>query len=66
MSEEPVDVSALATIDQLLERYPFLTERWLRSMLSRHGSRAPRLRSHRLGGRVLVDPADLEALIRKR
>jgi hypothetical protein len=66
MSDDPVDITRLVTIDQLVERYPFLTPRWVRTLVARQAGAPPKLPCRRLGGRILIDPADLEALLHPR
>lgn len=56
--EEPCDI---VTLRQLTERRPFLTERWVRSLVA-SGS----LPAQRLGGRLLFRLSEVDAAVSER
>jgi len=47
----------LATLVQVVEARPWLTERWLRRLVAER-----RVAYHKCGGRLLFDLADIDAL----
>lgn len=47
----------LVTLPQLVEQRPWLTERWVRSLVA-----ARKVPFHKVSGRLLFDPADFDAL----
>jgi hypothetical protein len=58
---EDGDLKDLLTLPQLLDAAPFLTERWVRSMVA-----ADRLPHRKLGRRLLFRLADVEALVEQQ
>jgi hypothetical protein len=57
-SSEPADLNELLTLHQLVETCPWLTERWVRSMVA--DGRLPR---RKIGNRLLFRLDDLAPLI---
>jgi hypothetical protein len=57
-------MAELMTLTQLLEARPYLTERWVRSMVARRdpGERMPH---YKPGGRLLFDPDEVDAWMRR-
>ena len=58
MSSTPPAERELRTLSQAAQERPFLTLRWLRQLVAEH-----RIPSYKLGGKVLVDLAELDAFI---
>lgn len=57
---EDGDLKDLLTLPQLIEAAPFLTERWIRRLVSRGD-----LPHYRLGGRLLFDLGEVQEAVRK-
>jgi excisionase family DNA binding protein len=55
------DPSTFLTLQQVVEEYPWLTERWLRRAV--HEKKIP---FYKVGGRLLFDPAELNQWVRDR
>lgn len=52
------DPRTYVTLSQLLEKRPYLTERWVRSLLT-----ARTIKRRKLGGRLMFRPEEFDALI---
>jgi hypothetical protein len=57
----------LVTLAQLVELRPFLTERWVRSMVAsgRGRSEEDRLPHYRVGGKLVFDLDEFDAFVRR-
>lgn len=53
------DPTTFLTFKQVLDEYPYVTDRWLRRAV--HDKKVP---FYKLGGRLLFDPAELDQWIR--
>jgi hypothetical protein len=57
-------MSELLTLRQLVETRPYLTERWVRSMVARPDP-TQRLPHYKPGGKLLFDPVEVEVWLRR-